>query len=209
MQGLILPFPSPIYTLLNHQDHMFQHFKIRHAVYAFLLICVASTNHIIIYNEELLVALSFFLFVAFVSRYYSDSIKESLDSSSEAIREICENLINSKQQYLQHLGKELERSIKYKSLFRNLKKAHQEQLPKLSDKNKNAKRQFRNSHIHQQWLKKCVTLSSLKVQLQPILVDLMAKYQWDLMVTKWVQRGNAQGKLDSQLLNSVIKAISK
>ena len=154
-------------------------------------------------------ALSFFLFVAFVSRYYSETIKQSLDSSSRAIGEMCENLINSKQQYLQHLGKQLEKSVKYKSLFTNLKKAHQEQLPQLLNKNKNEKRQFRNLHIHQQWLKKCVTLSSLKVQLQPFLLYLMAKYQFDLMITKWVQRGTSQGKLDLQLLNSVIKVISK
>jgi len=183
---------------------MFQQFKIKYAVYAFLLVCVLSTNHIIIYNEELLVALSFFLFVAFVARYFGNNIKESLDSSSEAIREICENLTNSKQQYLQQLAKELERSIKYKSLFSALKKAHLEQLS-----NKSALTQSIRSHFHQQWLQKSVTLSESKLHLQPLLMDLMAKNQLDLVLTKWVHKGNSQGKLDAKLLDSVIKVMSK
>ena len=183
---------------------MLHHFKVRYAIYAFLLICVLSTNHIIIYNEELLVALSFFLFVVFVARYFGNNIKESLDSSSEAIREICENLTNSKQQYLRQLSKELEKSVKYKSLFSALKKAHLEQLS-----NKTALTQSIHDYFHQQWLQKSATLVESKLHLQPLLLDLMAKNQLDLVLTKWVQKGTTQGKLDPKLLDSVIKVMAK
>ena len=183
---------------------MFKYFKIKYVVNAFLLICVLSINHIIIYNEELLVALSFFLFVAFVARYFGNQIKESLDSSSEAIREICENLTNSKQQYLQQLAKEFEKSIKYKLVFTKLKAATEKQLS-----NKGALTQSLWSHFHQQWLQKSLTLVESKQNLQPILMDLMAKNQLDLVLTKFSKSTHTKGKLDKELLHSVIRVMSK
>ena len=58
---------------------MFNNKKIAPYIFAFLAFCVFSSKHIIIYNEEILVFLSFSLFVIFVSFYFGNSIKESLD----------------------------------------------------------------------------------------------------------------------------------
>ena len=183
---------------------MLHYFKIKYVLYAFLLICVMSTNHIIIYNEELLVCLSFFLFVLFVARYFGDNIQESLDSSSGAIREICENLTNSKQQYLTQLVKELEKSVKYKSSFSALKKAHKKQLPQVA-----LSTQSLSDHFHQQWLQKGATLVESKLQLQPHLLYLMAKNQLHLVLTKWSGKESTKGKLDPKLLDSVIRVMAK
>ena len=183
---------------------MFKYLKIKYIVNTFLLVCILSINHIIIYNEELLVTLSFFLFVYFVAHYFGNNIKESLDSSSEAIKEICENLTNSKQQYLQQLTKEFERSVKYKSVFSALKKATEKQLL-----NKSKLSELLLSHFHQQWLQKSTTLSESKQNLQPVLLDLMAKQQLDLVLTKFGKKGKSGGKLDPKLLDSVINVMTK
>ena len=70
--------------------------KLRPYIFIFLLFCVVSSKHLIIYNEEILVALSFFLFVIFVSQYFGNNIKESLDERSQAIKMELQNFLNLK-----------------------------------------------------------------------------------------------------------------
>ena len=67
-------------------------YKSRPALFAFLLFCVASSKHIIIYNEELLVAGTFFAFVVFITVYFGDTIKASLDESRNAILQELQGL---------------------------------------------------------------------------------------------------------------------
>ena len=50
--------------------------KLRPYIFGFLAFCVLSSKHIIIYNEEILVALTFFAFVYFVYRYFGQTIQE-------------------------------------------------------------------------------------------------------------------------------------
>lgn len=175
---------------------MFNNFKI---LYIFLVICALSSNNIIIYNEELLVALSFFLFVAFVARYYGHTLKDSLDSSSQGIREICENLTNSKQQYLQQLSCELERSAKYKSVFSALKSVTSRGVTSTTILEQNLA-----SHFYQQTNLQCATLVELQDSSLPLLVHSMAKNQMQLVLTNYAKKGQNSGKLDPKLLNSVI-----
>ncbi len=183
---------------------MFNNFKLKYLLYIFLVICVLSSNHIIIYNEELLVALSFFLFVGFVARYYGNNLKESLDSSSQGIREICENLTNSKQQYLQQLSREFERSVKYKSVFSALKTVTENKVT-----NKTALTQSLWSHFYQQTLLKCVTLMESQERSKPAFLSTMANNQLKLVLTNYAKQGQNSGKLDPKLLNSVIGVMTK
>lgn len=54
-------------------------------IVAILAFCVASSRQIIIYNEELLVAITFLCFVLYIKTAFGTSIKESLDESRESI----------------------------------------------------------------------------------------------------------------------------
>ena len=168
------------------------------------VICALSPDNIIIYNEELLVALSFFLFVAFVARYYGHGLSESLDSSSQGIREICENLTNSKQQYLQQLSREWERSVQYKSAFSALKS-----VTKSAGTNTTALTQSLASHFYQQSKVQCATLVELRDTSKPVLVQSMAKNQMDLVLTEFAKKGQKDSKLDPKLLKSVIAVMTK
>lgn len=51
----------------------------------FVLWCVLSSKHILLYNEETLVALSFFLFVYLTHTYAGDAIGDALDSRGRDI----------------------------------------------------------------------------------------------------------------------------
>ena len=83
--------------------------KLRPYIFIFLIFCVVSSKHIIIYNEEILVALSFFIFVIFISQYFGNTIKESLDERSQAIKTELQNFLNLKQESLNELLKEHEK----------------------------------------------------------------------------------------------------
>lgn len=76
---------------------------VRWYVAAFLLWCVCSSKHILIYNEETLVALSFFLFVYLVYTYAGDSIGASMDSRGHDIAQEMEQSLVTREQALQSL----------------------------------------------------------------------------------------------------------
>ena len=77
---------------------MFNNKKLAPYIFVFLFFCVISSKHIIIYNEEILVALSFLFFVIFVSYYFQNTIKESLDERTLSIRSELQNFLNVKKQ---------------------------------------------------------------------------------------------------------------
>ena len=80
--------------------------KIRPYIFGFLVFCVFSSKNIIIYNEETLVALSFFAFIFFVFRYFGDTIKQSLDERSQTIKVELQNFLSLKADSLKQLYKE-------------------------------------------------------------------------------------------------------
>ena len=83
--------------------------KIRPYIFGFLILCVFTSKNIIIYNEETLVALSFFAFIFFVFRYFGDTIKQSLDERSGTIKYELQNFLQYKADSLKQLYKEHEK----------------------------------------------------------------------------------------------------
>jgi Mitochondrial ATP synthase B chain precursor (ATP-synt_B) len=77
----------------------------------FLIFCVLSSTHILIYNEELLVVITFFLFLSFLSQYFGNTIKESLDERSETIGTELKNLFLSRRESLAQLSGEYKRAL--------------------------------------------------------------------------------------------------
>nr|YP_009476555.1 ATP synthase F0 subunit beta [Prototheca ciferrii]AVM80913.1 ATP synthase F0 subunit beta [Prototheca ciferrii] len=76
-------------------------------LYGFLIFCVASSKHIIIYNEEILVALSFFGFIYFIVSNYSEPIVSIFDEKAtttlqdyqEAVKNQTQNLVELREQF--------------------------------------------------------------------------------------------------------------
>lgn len=161
--------------------------KFRPYIFGFLIFCVVSSKHIIIYNEEILVALSFFLFVFFVSKYFGNTIKESLDERSNAIQMELQNFLNLKQESLNKLLTE------YKKVF-FLKKALNEigffTNSSLKKSNLGAEA-YLNAVFSQQIKQKLKTLSYSKLNLQLKLQQVMAKNLLNTVLVKF--KKNKQG----------------
>lgn len=83
--------------------------KLRPYLFAFLAFCVLSSKHIIIYNEELLVAISFLAFVVFTFNYFGDTVKESLDERRIGIKSELERFFLLKKESLKELALEHEK----------------------------------------------------------------------------------------------------
>ena len=94
--------------------------KLRPYIFAFLAFCVLSSKHIIIYNEEILVAITFFAFVYFVYRYFGQTIQESLDERSQGIRQELEAFFVLKKAALQEVIQEHKKVSSLTSALQNL-----------------------------------------------------------------------------------------
>lgn len=85
---------------------MYNNEKIRNSIILFLSFCVLSSKNILIYNEETLVALSFFCFLYFVYRYFGVTIKELLTERSELIKSELQQFLSLKESNYLELLKE-------------------------------------------------------------------------------------------------------
>ena len=70
---------------------------IRMLVATLLLICVLSSKRILIYNEEIIVALCFILFLLFCRKSFGETFKVTLDTRIQAIKEELQQFLNPKE----------------------------------------------------------------------------------------------------------------
>ena len=71
-----------------------------------LIFCVCSSKKFFIYNEELLVASSFIIFIFCGFNYFSDTVTEYLNSRGEGIKTELQNFLRLKQDFHNELIKE-------------------------------------------------------------------------------------------------------
>lgn len=82
---------------------MFSNEKLRFYLFIFLTFAVLSSKNLLIYNEETLVALSFFCFLFFVLHSFGNTIKDSLNERSQVIREELQNFLILKENSFKEL----------------------------------------------------------------------------------------------------------
>lgn len=75
---------------------MYNNEKLRIYIILFLSFFVLSSKNILIFNEETLVALSFFCFLFFVNRYFGNSIRDSFNERSQSIQSRLEEFLTFK-----------------------------------------------------------------------------------------------------------------
>jgi len=150
---------------------MFSNQKLRFYLFAFLAFCVFSSKHILIYNEETLVAISFFAFIFFVFHYFGDTIKESLNERSQIIQNELENFLNLKHHSLKEL---LQEHSRVSGLVRTMKTLENFTNNELQFLNTNTKNVLTNVFIDQMQ-QKFKTLSFSKLVLQQKLQYLLSE----------------------------------
>ena len=163
---------------------MFANDKLRLYVFGFLAFCVFSSKHIIIYNEETLVALSFFCFIFFVSRYFGNTITDSLNERSQIIQQELQNFLNIKQQSLTELFQEHQKVSALKSGLQNIALFTTSELEKL---NSNIQKALTNTFIDQ-IVFKMKTLSFSKLMLQQKLQQLLSQDILSIVLLAYQQR---------------------
>lgn len=102
--------------------------KIRMYLVLFLVFSVFSSKSIIIYNEETLVALSFFTFILFCFHYFGNTVTESLNERSFTIQKELQNLLDLKEECLQELSQEHKKIANLKKLLLQLSDFTQAEL---------------------------------------------------------------------------------
>ena len=93
-----------------------------------LAFLVCSSKNIIIYNEEILVALSFLFFVLFSFYSFQDSVKMTFDERRKAIMQELEQMLVSKAETIQKLQSTYQQSVQLVASCETLKKAALEEL---------------------------------------------------------------------------------
>lgn len=89
-------------------------------VIGILAFSVLSSKQIIIYNEEILVALNFFAFVWFTAHYYGQQIQDALDERGNQVAQGLQNYVKAKSEFLQLCKQEYEKQLYFAVQIRHL-----------------------------------------------------------------------------------------
>lgn len=170
--------------------------KIRPYIFGFLIFCVFSSKNIIIYNEETLVALSFFAFIFFVFRYFGDTIKQSLDERSQTIKVELQNFLSLKADSLKQLYKEHQKVTALTNTLNTVKVFTVSELKKQSNLGKGGLNKVFSDQVKQ----KLNTLSSSKMSLYQELQQHIAQNVLSAVLVK-ISSLKKAGKTNN-LLNS-------
>ncbi len=170
--------------------------KIRPYIFGFLIFCVFTSKNIIIYNEETLVALSFFAFIFFVFRYFGDTLKQSLDERSGGIKVELQNFLHLKADSLKQLYKEHQKVTGLTTTLNTVKQFTISELKQATNRGKGGLKKVFSDQIKQ----KLNTLSSSKVSLYQELQQLIAVNILSAVLVK-ISSLKKSGKKDN-LLNS-------
>jgi F0F1-type ATP synthase membrane subunit b/b' len=99
--------------------------KLRISLLLLLSFCVLSSKNILIYNEETLVALSWFCFLFFVYYYFGANIRDSLNERSEYIQKELQKFVRLQMSSYKEIvkqyqkGSDLVRTLKNIDIFAN------------------------------------------------------------------------------------------
>lgn len=124
---------------------------------------VLSSKQIIVYNEEILVALTFTGFIWFVAKYYGKDIAESLDERASGIQTELERGLNLQQDFLNESLKVHQNTLAFVDVCDTLNQFVQKDVKDLQkSREHNVGGNFQNQ-IHSQ----LVHLSHANVNLMP------------------------------------------
>ncbi len=176
--------------------------KIAPYIFVFLAFCVISSKHIIIYNEEILVALSFLFFVVFVSYYFGDNIKESLDERSNTIKLELQNFLNLKKDSLHTLYKIHEKAFSSEKFINNLMKFTD---IKITNKIKGSEKALKNLFAKEIYTK-LKNLSNSNVSVKYKFQEIISQQLLEAVLTK-NQRKSMNRNIQLDMLKKTGKSI--
>jgi hypothetical protein len=180
--------------------------KLRPYLFAFLAFCVLSSKHIIIYNEELLVALSFLAFILFVFQYFGNTVKESLDERRLGIQAELERFFLLKRESLQELTSEHEKVSSLKRGLISLRGFAQEEAQAGAKRGVEALKET----FSQQIVQKLIPLSLSNLPLQSRWQEQVASSQLGMVLLSmekdW-KDGNKEISWDPRVIERALRLL--
>ena len=174
---------------------MYSNDKLRYYIFIFLTFCVLSSKNIIIYNEETLVALSFFCFIFFISKYFGNTIQDSLNERSQVIQQELQNFLNIKFLSFQELLKQHQKISNVVITMKTLDNFTTKEIVSFKD---NGTKILRNIVTHQiQQKLKALGLSKLMVQ-QKLQFSLSENILSNVLLVSQTLKTGAKSKHNHQ-----------
>lgn len=183
---------------------MFNDKKLRYYLFIFLAFSVLSSKNILIYNEETLVALSFFCFIYFVIHYFGMSIKNSLDERSQQILIELQNFFLIKESSLQKLHEQHEKTSKLVKIRNVLEDFTKTELQHLNQTGEKALKNMWNSRIQA----KLKTVAFSKMMLQQRLQELLAEKVRSNILVAFPKKGRGLAKLEAYQTRAIKKSVA-
>lgn len=182
---------------------MFNNEKLRLYLFIFLAFAVLSSKNILIYNEETLVALSFFCFIFFVLHYFGNTIKESLNERSLVIREELQNFVILKEKGFQELLRQHQKTSGLAKSLGVLNTFTKNELNTLNANGEKALKNMWNARIQN----KLKTLAFSKMMLQQKLQLLLSEKIISNVLVAFPKKGKGIAKLKTYKNKTIKKAI--
>jgi hypothetical protein len=183
---------------------MFNDEKLRLYLFIFLAFAVLSSKNILIYNEETLVALSFFCFIYFVLHYFGTTIQNSLNERSQVIREELQNFLILKESGFQELLHQHQKTSGLVKALGVLNGFTKNELNQLNTNGEKALKNMWNSRIQN----KLKTLAFSKLMLQQKLQQLLSEKIISNVLVAFPKKGKGIAKLGTYQNKAIKKAIS-
>lgn len=183
---------------------MFHEKTLRYYLFLFLAFAVLSSKNIFIYNEETLVALSFFCFIYFVIHYFGMSIQNSLDERSQQILEELQNFLWIKETSLQKLQEQHENTSKLVKILNVLENFTQTQVDLLTKTSEKALKNLWNSRIDE----KLKRVAFSKMTLQQKLQELLAERIRSTILVAFPKKGKGFAKLQAYKTRTLKKSVA-
>jgi len=107
-------------SLKAKPNSLINHNKFTKLIVVVLIFIVLSSKHILLFNEETLVALSFMCFMFCSYHYLSDTVSDSLNERSNIIREELQTFLKLKEELTIELIKEHKKQIELNRLMQEV-----------------------------------------------------------------------------------------
>jgi hypothetical protein len=167
-----------------------------------LAFVVLSSKNIIIYNEEILVALSFLCFVLFSFISFQESVKQTFDARRALIQQELEHMLVLKSETIQRLQKEYKHSVNLGTSLETLKTAAVQELENAQQQRIQA---FQTS-VQKKCIQKLQYILNLEKQLQHELHTRIQR-SFQQSVLEYFQKH--QSTLTPQLIDQACDQLKK
>ena len=140
-------------------------------IMSLLAFFVLSSKHIIIYNEETLVLISFIGFILLSYNMLSDSIENSLNERSLAIYNELQNSLQLKEQFLKELLEEHKKQLSLKNILNTFNHFSSYEILQMNNQRQKALRNVFCQEVQQKLKTLVLSQNTLQDKLQKVIAS--------------------------------------